>query len=361
MANMTTLSTSITAPVNRVLMRTLLRAAERVFPFYNGTVRGSLMSGSGSLTVVWRRLENMAAATTALSELQGAQTAVYFGRTAAVPTDTDITATVSKYGNFITYTEELDIGNVNTRSMALFDKLGENAGHSLNIIQRDLMDGGGQIRYANSVASDSLVVTALALSDVQASVNQLRRNSARPFFSMSTGSQNIGTSPIREAYLGIVHADLEQDVRDMTGFVGVEQYASQVETFVGEFGTVGGVRFVATEIAAISTGVGGVSETGLRGADVQSHDIYESFIYGQDAVGTVGLGTEHVDEIYVGRDQRPSRVPAVIAINHPPGSAGSADPYNEVGTLAWKAFHAGVILNNDWLVEVRTAATDHSL
>lgn len=361
MATITSATTTITAPVNRVLMRTLLRAAERVFPFYNGTVRGTLQSGSGSLTVLWRRLENLAAATTALTELAGDQTAAFFGRTAATPTFTNITATVSKYGNFITYTEELDIVNVNSNSVALFEKLGENAGHSLNLIQRDLMDGGSQIRYANSVANDSAIGTALALADVQAAVSQLRRNSAKPFFSETLGSSNIGTSPIREAYLGIVHADLEQDIRDMTGFIGVEQYGSQTSTFVGEFGTVGGVRFVATEVCAISTGAGGASANGLRGANVGTHDVYESFIYGQDAVGTVGLGTEHADEIYVGRDQNPSRIPAVIAVNHPPGSAGSADPYNEVGSLAWKAFHAGAILNNDWLVEVRAAASDHSL
>src|SRR5690606_25801971 len=213
----------------------------------------------------------------------------------------------------------------------LFEKLGENAGHSLNLIQRDIMGGGAQIRYAGGVANDSAIGAALSLADVQAAVTQLRRNAARPFFSMTTGSQNINTSPIREAYLGIVHADLEQDVRDMSGFVGVEQYASQVETFVGEFGTVGGVRFVATQVAAISPGAGGASANGLRGAGVGAHDVYESFIYGQDAVGTVGLGTEHADEIYVGTDQNPGRIPAVIAVNHPPGSAGAADPYNEVG------------------------------
>lgn len=361
MATVTTATTSITAPVNRVLMRVLLRAAERVFPYYNGTVRGSLQSASGSLTVLWRRLENLAPATTALTELAGDQTAVFFGRTAATPTFTNITATVQKYGNFITHTEELDIVNVNSNSIALFERLGENAGHSLNVIQRDLMDGGNQIRYAGSVANDSAIGAAIALTDIQAAVTQLTRNAARPFFSMTEGSENISTSPIRDSYLGIFHADLEQDIRGLSGFVPVEQYATQTETFIGEFGAVGGVRCVRTQIAAVSTGAGGASANGLRGADVGSHDVYESFIYGQDAVGTVGLGTEHADEIYTGEAQNPDRIPAVVAVNHPPGSAGSADPFNEVGTLAWKAWHAGAILNNDWLVEVRTAATDHSL
>jgi len=342
-------------------MRGLLRAAERVMPFYNGVLKGSLQSGSGSLTVLWRRLDNLAAATTALTELAGNQTAVYFGRTAATPTFTNITATVSKFGNFITYTEELDVVNVNSKSMDLFEKLGENAGHSLNLIQRDLMDGGGNIRYAASVANDSAIGAAIVANDIRAAVNTLRRNAARPFHAETEGSTNINTSPVREAYCGIVHVDLENDIRDMTGFVGVEQYASQTATFVGEFGTVNGVRFIGTQIAAISTDAGGASANGLRGTNAGQHDVYESFIFGQEAVGAVGLGSEHADEIYTAQDQNPGRIPAVVAVNHPPGSAGAADPYNEVGTLAWKAWHAGTILNNDWLVEVRTAATDYSL
>lgn len=361
MATVTSLTTTVTAPVNFVLMRQLLATAEQVCPYFNGVQKSMLEPGSGSLSVKWRKLENLSDATTALTELAGNQTAVYFGRTAATPTFTDITATVSKYGNFITYTEELDIGNVNSTSMALFDKLGHNAGKTLNTLQRNIMRGGSNIRYATSVANDSAVGAALTLNDIRASVNTIRRNSGRPFFGLTEGSENIGTSPIREAFMGIAHVDLENDLRDMTGWVSAEQYSSQTPLFVGEVGTVGGVRWCLTETAPINTGAGGASANGLRGADVGSHDVYESFIYGQDAVGSVGLGTEHAEQIYRAMDGNPGMVPSVVAINHPPGSGGPVDPFNEVGTLAWKAWHTGAVLDTGWLVEVRTAATDYSL
>ena len=361
MATVTSLTTTITAPVNFVLMRGLLRAAERVMPFYNGVVQSTLESMKGSLSVKWRRLENLAVATTALTELAGNQTAYFLGRTSATPTFTDITATAQKYGNFITYTEELDIGNVNSKSMDLMDKLGENAGHSLNVLQSQIFDNASLIRFANSVADNSAIGAAMVLADVRASVNTLNRNSARKFFPMGEGSVKIGTNVIRESYMGICHTDVEEDIRDMTGFVAVEAYASHVPVLVGEFGHVNGVRWASTPIANISTGAGGASANGLRGANVGTHDVYDSFIYGRDSVGAVGLGTKHATEIYRATDQNPARVPAVIAINHPPGSSGSADPFDELGTVAWKAWHTGAILDSDWIVMLRTAATDFAI
>ena len=52
------------------------------------------------------------------------------------------------------------------------------------------------------------------------------------------------------------------------------------------------------------------------------------------------------------------RVPTVDLIQHAPGSSGIADMYNEVGSIAWRAWFAGKILNNNWLYEVRTLATE---
>ena len=200
MATITSLTTTITAPVNFVLMRTLLRAAEEVCPYYNGTVKSTLKSGGGSLSVKWRRIENLAAATSPLTELAGSVTALYVGRTAATPTFTDITATVQKYGNFITHTEELDLGNVNSNSMALFKTLGHNAGLTLDILQRNVLDSGSTlIRFANSVANDSAIGAPMVLADIQSVRNTLARNVATPFYSMSDGSTNVDSRTLRES------------------------------------------------------------------------------------------------------------------------------------------------------------------
>lgn len=365
MAVISNLATTIVAPVNFVLMKGLLKAAERVMPYFNGVMPGTLEANQGSFSVKWRRLENLAAATSALTELSGNQTAAWFGRTAASPTMTDITATVAKYGNFIPFTEELDLINVNSKAAQLMDKLGENAGHSLNLLMRDVFDAGSNVRFANSVASNTLVNSSIGAEDIRAAVNFLNRNSAMKQFLMTGGSTKVGTVPVRASYYGICHSDVEEDIRIISGFVPVEQYGAYTDVNVGEFGMVGGVRWASTEIAPITTSVStvtlGASEFRGAGTNNALWDVYSSVIYGKEAVGSVGLGTDHAEEIYSGKSQNPGRVKAVQAIMKPVGSSGAIDPFNEVGSLAWKAYWAGKILNNDWVVPLRTLATNNAI
>jgi N4-gp56 family major capsid protein len=362
-AILSNLATTITAPINFVLMKGLLRAAERVLPYYNGVLPGSLERNQGTLSVKWRRLDNLAANTTPLTELTGNQTATFFGRTAASPTFTDITATVQKYGDFIPYTEELDFTNVNSRAAALFDKLGEQAGHSLNVLMATQFNSGTNIRFAGSVASNTLVASAIGLADVQAAVNFLARNSAMKQHAYGFGRDAYNNNPIRASYFGIAHVDMENDIRALTGFIPAEQYGGYTPLNVGEFGAVGGVRWTSTEIAPVTTDISTVTGTGFRGTGTNFAlwDVYNSVIYGKESVGAVGLGTEHAEEIYTNSDRNPGMVPAVQAIAKPVGSSGAIDPFNEVGTLAWKAHHASAILNQNWLVPVRTLCTSHAL
>lgn len=355
MGQITTLTTDVTAPVNFVLMRGLLNAAKRTFPYYNGTMPGQLMKSGGSMSVKWRRIENLAAATTALGEVTG-NTAFQLGRTAARPTITDITVAIAKYGNFFNLTEEIDLFNVNSKSAQLFDNLGENAGHSLNLLMRNVLDAETTDVWAGSAAATVSVVAAVTAGTVRRAVNRLNRNSAMKFFPMGTGSQNVTTSTIRASYFGICHPDVEEDLRDITGFIGVEQYGGYTETFVGEFGAVGGVRFASTEIAPIATAAGTTTASGFRQGTSIQNDVYSTFIYGREAIGSVGLGENLTEKIYMGGDQ----IPAVEMIQTGLGSAGAGDPFKELNTLAWKSWFAGKVLNGDWLMKIESLATDWS-
>jgi pimeloyl-ACP methyl ester carboxylesterase len=53
-----------------------------------------------------------------------------------------------------------------------------------------------------------------------------------------------------------------------------------------------------------------------------------------------------------------SKPQAVELIYHRPGSSGVADPYNEVGSIAWKAWFGGKILNPNWIRAVVSLATN---
>jgi len=339
----TTLQSNFTAPVNYVLMTELLKAARKVLPYFNGTLPGTLEKKQGSASVKWRRVNNLATATTPLAEV--ATSSYGQGRSSVQATITDVTVAVQKYGNLITTTEELDLINVNSDSLAIMDVLGANAGESLNTLMATVFDAGTNTRYSAGVASDAVTVSAFTVSDGKYIVNQLNRESAMKFMPLGFGSQNVGTTPVRNSYIGICHSDVEEDIRALTGFSSVETYGGYTQTMPGEFGALNGVRWVSTEMAPVNSGAGTTSANGFRGGGTSLNDVYSSFIYGREAVGSIGLGEMHAKEIYKMYD----RVPTVDLIRHGPGTSGVADPYNEAGTLAWKSWFAGKILNNSWI------------
>lgn len=344
-------------------MKGLLQAARKKLPYFNGTLPGELIKMGGSSAVKWERINNLAAVTTALGEIQG-NSSFLFGRSLVTPTYSSVTATAAKYGNAIQVTEEVDLFNVNTRAARLLDTLGANAGESLNTIAKAEYDNfTTNVRYCANQAggatssSKSYVTSKMTALDIQFAVNKLNLAAAMPFTPMATGSRNIGTNPIRAAYYGICHVDVEEDIRRLanTAFVAVETYGGYTETMPFEFGHAFGVRWCSTQVATINLSAGKKTATGYRGSTNILNDVYTSYIYGREAIGTVGLGNMHASNSY--EMYNPKYPPAVSVIYKPAGSAGAGDPYDEVSSLAWKTWFVAKILNQTWGVKIFSLAT----
>ncbi len=354
-ANLSRAATAAIFPsVNHMLMKGLLSTAKQNAPFLGPTLAGQLMLNAGTNSVRWERFENAAIASTALTEL-GATLSLPT-RNAVVPTITRIDATMAKYGNTYYFTEELELQSVHTRSANLMMNMGENAGRSLNAIAATEFLTSTNTRQGNGVASDALTITSMSLNDIREVVAQLNTQDAMKFLPMGAGANREGTSPVRESYIGICHTHVEQDIRALTGFVPVEAYGGVTSTLPGEFGALAGVRWVSTSLSTLITvGAGTANAVNFRGTTDVLNDVYASFIVGREAVGTVGLGENHTEEIYKTGD----RLPAVELIMKEKGSAGAADPLSEVGSVSWKAWFVAQILNNNWLWEVRTLAVEY--
>lgn len=358
---MSSIASNLALGVNYQMMKGLLSAARQKLPFFNGTLPGQLQKNGSTASVKWERLENLAAATTALGEVVGSPVA-FFGRSTVQNTLSNVTVAIAKYGNAVLLSEEIDLQQMNVRAARFVDNLGANAGLTLNVLMEGVYSAGTTItRYAQSGAggtasTDTQVVSHIKATDIQYCVNQLNRNSAMLFTSPAYGSQNIGTNPVRASYYGICHPDVEEDIRQITGFVSVEQYGGYTETLPFEFGAVGGVRFCVTEIIPIASGAGTVTaDTIYRGAGVTSNDVYSTYIYGKEAVGSVGLGNMHATNSYEMYD--PANPPAVELIVKPVGTVGT-DLFNEVSSVAWKAWFAGKVLNANWITRVRSLSRD---
>ena len=345
-----TTTTEIAAPVNVIYQTSLLRRAQAVCPYFVGSMSAEIRAHGGSFTAKWRRYEHLTPTTTPLAEITGS--VALPTRTGVQPTVTDITATIQKYGNFIYLNEEVDLVNVNRPAVELADVLGENAGRSLNRLQRnELEDNSTSILVGATTATDiggASGTGVMTRSAISVAVNALNRQDARKFLPQTTGSTNVGSAPVRESYWGINHPDVTEDVRLLTGFNSVETYAGQTRTEVGEYGHIGGVRFIETTEGTIDAGLGAAA-TASATSDVRvtsggRTDRYNTVIFGRDYHGSLGLDTNHIKEIYRPED----RLPAVMMISHAKGSSGVGDPLNEVASVGWKSWHAPKILNANW-------------
>lgn len=347
-----TTTSTITAPVNVVFQASLLRNAKARCPYFAGSVPAELQEHMGTFTAKWRRIENLTVPSTALSELTGS--VAFPTRNSVTPSITDLTATVAKFGNFIYLTEEVDLLNYNGMTDKLVEILGINAGQAINRQQRNVLEDGLTVilpsgaTTATNISGGSTASSNLKDSDLAVAVNAINRADGMMFSPMTTGSTNIGTSPIRPAYLGFTHVDVDEDLRVLSNFIPSQNYAGQVELWPGEVGMLGGVRMISTTEASIDTGIGtagtGSATAHGRSATSGRTDVYNTVVLGMEAVGSLGFGSEHVKESYNAGD----KLPGVQVISHQRGSAGSADPLNEVAVMGWKTFTAGVILNPNW-------------
>lgn len=361
MAATITPTTILLKPVNAVFEQTFLRRAQQLCPYFMGTVAGTLNKQQGTSTIKWRRIEQETPTTSALTELTSTASFM-MGRNADTPTMTDVTATVSKFGQYYIVNEEVDLYNPNKTTNELVAVLGESAGRSLNQLMRDIMEDNATQRFAANVASVGAVHAIISTGDLKRSIVELTKNAARPFTAMTSGSQNIGSAPILPAYWGFCHPDVAVDIAGLTGFTSIEKYGQQTATVPGEFGTYSnagvGVRFVQSQDASVDQGSGASHGAALSGADLYSTssltDVYATVIMGQDAVGSVGLGEQFSDGVYRAGDN----TGGWEMIFHPRGSGGISDPFDEIGTLAWKAFFAGAILNSNFIRAIRTGATN---
>jgi len=355
MTGISATDTELQKPVNVLFQATFLRQAMPLAPYFSGTVSGELEKSKGTSTVKWSRIDEISPSVTPLSELTG--NASYMqGRTAAALSRTDVTATVAKYGQFIILNEEVDVFSFSTQADQIFKALGIAAGRSINQLQRNVGEDNATLKYSNG-ASDAAVNTAITMNSIKSVVNTLTKQSAIPFTPTTTGSQNVGTQPILPSYWGLCHPDVAEDVEGLSGFKSVETYASQVATSPGEFGYVKaagyGVRFIQSPDAGVDSETGAlVASTGMRGGT--NIDLYTTLIYGQEAIGSVGLGKPHTDGIFHAGDT----LDAIDIIPKDSKSGGTSDPFEEISSLAYKVWHAGTILNTNWVRGIRSAATD---
>ena len=359
--------TEVPKPVNVAFEQTLLRNARPLAVYFIGSQPGELMEHKGTATIGWRRFNTsaddssaIAPTVTALSEVTG-NAAYGMGRTPDTVHRTDLSATIAKYGQFFYVNEEVDVFNFNHTMDGIVQTLAISAGRSLNYLHRNTIEDNASLNYGNNELSDGVVEDVVTIGDLDLAIQTLCNQYAMPFHPQLNGSQNVGTSPLPVSLWGFCHTHVAYDVSKLSGFTAVEKYQGQTATVPGEFGayTLAGmsVRFIATPEASIDVGAGQTASGDVRMTS-SAADLYTIVIKGMHADGSVGLGQQMPDGRFVSGDNNPSPIKLIVKGRNTNKPSGIDDPFDEMMSVAWKAWYAGKVLNSNWVKGIRVAATN---
>jgi N4-gp56 family major capsid protein len=250
----------------------------------------------------------------------------------------DYTVTLQQYGDYVTITDVvMDTAEDQVLNQAT-EALGESAAQTIETIRYNVLKAGLNVFYANG-ASRSAVNTAITLAMQRKVTTGLTRQNAKRITQIVKSTPDFRTEPIEAAFIGLVHPDLESDIRNMTGFIPTKQYGT-VTPFENEIGSVETVRYLQSTIFAPFPDAGGAAGGTFRSTSGTNCDVYPVLYLARDAFGIVPLK---------GKD---SLTPMVVNPKPAPG-----DPLAQRGTIGWKAMTAAVILNDAWMARLEVAAT----
>lgn len=167
--------------------------------------------------------------------------------------------------------------------------------------------------------------TELTKDDIDIAVRTLLSNDAEMISEVVAASTGLGTVPVRPAFWAYIDTDLLDDLENVSNFNPTSSYPSQQPVLDAEWGVTGNVRWLYTSVGSVSSA---------------SPAVYNNFIVGKEAYAVVHLRSE-TGEFYV----------------EPLGSAGSADPLHQRGSVGWQHPFVARILNDAFMLNLEATHT----
>lgn len=310
---------------------------------------------------------------------------------------TRITGEAEQFGNYITYTDQLDFfaNDPSPKVLNYNELLGDNAAETLESIAADVLSSSTNVQYAGGVTSRSAITDTLTIDEVRMAVRTLKGNK---------------TKKISGDYICIVHTDIAHDLMSDPKWERPHTYSDTKELYSGEIGRLYGVRFVESPDAKVFYGSklggeDGYDELSIVKVENDGKKVYVAEDITEDMTASItnvlingikftasatagvngkayltltgeGADTIGVDmKVYPGdgtANGKPVYSTLVLGANaygttglkntlknisKPLGSAGTADPLDQRGTMAWKAYHLTKVLVPEFMVRIESVST----
>lgn len=285
-----------------------LQTADAVFVLKPLGRKGRIPPTEGK-TVYWTRIEHLGAATTALTE---ATTPDAVGMSA-----TNLTATVSQYGNWVKVSDILKLTAIDPTIEGFMKELAYNAALSIDTVVRDTIYSGGTALYASGVAArtDIAATDVITVADLRKALRNLEYRKALPYDS---------------DYVGVIHPYVKYDIEGDNDWVTAHVYTDSgiKNVYSGEVGKIYNVRFVQPTTQA----------NVLVGSGSAGTDVYQTLIMGKEFFGVSDLQN-------------------LTTYVKPASSGGTNNPLELYSSIGWKAAFAVKVLNDNFAERIESAVS----
>lgn len=238
-------------------------------------------------------------------------------------TVTDVTGTLEQYGDRVTITDVILDTHEDPVLQESVAVLGEQAAQMIEKMRWGVLAAGTNVLFANGAARNA-VNTPISLTVQRRATRALKRQNGRAISSIVRSTPAFDTANVAPGFVGLVHPDLEGDVRAMQGFTPAEKYGS-ISPWENEIGKVDDVRYLSSTIFTPWEDAGGAKGDMLSTSGT-SADVYPVLYLARDAFGIVALKGQY------------AVTPMVV--NPKPSDS---DPLAQRGHVAWKAMQTCVI------------------
>lgn len=293
--------------------------------------QGKPLPSKSTKTQTWRRYEALDNTPSTLQEgvTPSANSLTY----------TDVTATLDQYGDRIMLTDVVLDTHEDPVLNEAVDILSEQAAQMIEKVRFNVVKAGSNVYYANGTQRSD-VNSVLTLPVQRRITRGLKAQNARVITKMIGASPDYATMPVAPSFIAIAHSDVENDIRDMQGFVPVEQYGSMTP-YESEIGKVENVRYLCSPIYEPWADAGGLAATNSTLSTTGTNsDVYPVLYIAADAYGIVPLkGKEAITPMVV--NPKPS----------------DSDPLAQRGHASWKTYQTAAILNDFWMARCEVAVS----
>ena len=396
----TTVSTASTAKFNLDYYdRKLLEVAKTKWVHQQFGQKRTIPKNEGK-TVKFRRYELFTPDAVTQKLAEGVKPA---GQTLS---QTEVNATVDQYGAYVEISDLLDLTAADPVIRDSVELLGEQLGTVVDWVTRDAMRAGASAHYAASRLNMKTITGSdkMTIAELRKAVKTLKKSKARPF-----GDGN---------FVCIVDPDVSYDIQNDQLWKDIAVHADPERAYRGEIGRLFGIVFVETtegyvseqsvlnavyaattastafvlkndptdaEVAYLSKGgnkikIGSteytLASTGSYTAATQTVTLSaaatltaDAVVYSEDAGACAASdatvpykGTDVHHTMLFGSDAYGvidiAGSGAIKSIIKPLGSAGTADPLDQISTVGAKVLaYTAKVLNNLWILEVQSAAS----